>query len=595
MTQRNYGKKKRRIFYGCFEKDIVHSHLPTLLFLPFTTTATTVTTTFYFNNNRALLNFLDEKKFPDAEDFMEDCGEVTDAEGLGKLHDILGPYMLRRMKEDVEKSLVAKQEMIIQVELTSEQKRLYRAVYEKNVSQIAKLAGARNGEGQLKNIAMQLRKCCNHPFLINGIEETTTAAAVENAKEGEDPMSTDAVYGRLIAASGKLVLLDKLLPKLRSDGHRVLIFSQFVMVLDILNDYFMYRGFNFERIDGAVHGKERQLAIDRFCAPDSNAFIFMLSTRAGGVGINLTAADRVIIFDSDWNPQNDVQAMARCHRIGQKKQVTVFRLITTKTYEAQMFERASLKLGLDQAVLHGMTSNISRKEKDLQPTREELNEMLKYGAYDLFKEEREGTSEANAKKFGEEDIDSILQKAVVIQHESKQTSGLSSKFSVATFASNNADSEVDVEDPEFWAKTVGLAAMAASKKKNTISNSPLKTRRGKYDNKNYSETSLANRQWVDSEGEDDAYQSMQPRFSKLAVFNILKVLWKFGLGERTPMKAKDILPESQTRGKSKEDVYALMKAFVAMVAIAHVAMNDESIAEEDESTRVVSSKWLAPG
>ena len=132
-----------------------------------------------------------------------------------------------------------------------------------------------------------------------------------------------------------------------------------------------------------VHGKERQLAIDRFSDVDSNSFLFLLSTRAGGVGINLTAADRVIIFDSDWNPQNDVQAMARCHRIGQKKQVSVFRLITAKTYEAQMFERASMKLGLDQAVLHGMTSKVSKnalvgasKDEDYQPTKEELNEIM---------------------------------------------------------------------------------------------------------------------------------------------------------------------------------------------------------------------------
>jgi len=487
----------------------------------------------------SLLNFLDDQKFHDAEDFMENCGEVTDAEGLGKLHDMLGPYMLRRMKEDVE-TLEAKQEMIIQVELTSEQKRLYRAVYEKNVSQIAKLAGAKNGEGQLKNIAMQLRKCCNHPFLINGIEDTTNAAAIANATPGEDPMSNDAVFGRLIAASGKLVLLDKLLPKLRSDGHRVLVFSQFVMVLDILNDYFLYRGFNFERIDGGVHGKDRQLAIDRFSAPGSKSFIFMLSTRAGGVGINLTAADRVIIFDSDWNPQNDVQAMARCHRIGQKKQVAVYRLITAKTYEAQMFERASMKLGLDQAVLHGMTSKVTKKDKDFQPSKEELDEILKYGAYDLFREEREGTSDAKSKQFGEEDIESILQKAVHIEHESKSKNGFSSKFSVATFASAHADNTVDVEDPEFWAKTVGVAAMAASKKKSKAdaSSSPLGTRRGKYAKKNYSESSLAKGQWeedFEDDDDDDAEfkydQDMPARFSKLCVNDLLRTLWKYGLGK----------------------------------------------------------------
>ena len=125
-----------------------------------------------------------------------------------------------------------------------------------------------------------------------------------------------------------------------------------------------------------------------------------------------------------------------------------------------MFERASMKLGLDQAVLHGMTSKVTKKDKDFQPSKEELDEILKYGAYDLFREEREGTSDAKSKQFGEEDIESILQKAVHIEHESKSKNGFSSKFSVATFASAHADSTVDVEDPEFWAKTVGVAAMA---------------------------------------------------------------------------------------------------------------------------------------
>ena len=150
--------------------------------------------------------------------------------------------------------------------------------------------------------------------------------------------------------SGKLVLVDKLLPKLKKEGHRVLIFSQMVRVLDILEDYLVDAGYEYERIDGGVIGNRRQRAIDRFCAKNSNVFVFLLSTRAGGVGINLTAADTVVIFDSDWNPQNDIQATARCHRIGQTNEVKVYRLLTRNTYV--VFEREVREFNQSCLCLH---------------------------------------------------------------------------------------------------------------------------------------------------------------------------------------------------------------------------------------------------
>merc|ERR1740130_749383 len=144
----------------------------------------------------------------------------------------------------------------------------------------------------------------------------------------------------LAGGSGKLVLLDKLLPRLKTDGHRVLVFSQFKIMLDILEDYLNCREYKFERIDGSITGNKRQSAIDRYQDSKSKdpPFVMLLSTRAGGVGINLTAADTCVIFDSDWNPQNDIQAMARCHRIGQTKNVKVYRLVTSRTYESVMLE-----------------------------------------------------------------------------------------------------------------------------------------------------------------------------------------------------------------------------------------------------------------
>ncbi len=219
---------------------------------------------------------------------------------------------------------------------------------------------------------MELRKCCIHPYLLTGGEEK----AVADAKA----VTPQDVFQCMVSASGKLVLLDKLLPRLKASGHRVLIFSQMTRCLDILSDYMRGRGYLHERIDGGIRGDARQAAIDRFSAEGSDVFAFLLCTRAGGVGtshscffmilgINLTAADTCIIFDSDWNPQNDLQAQARCmhllqikiitlgHRIGQKKNVKIYRLVTRGTYEREMFEKAGMKLGLDRAVLSRMESS----------------------------------------------------------------------------------------------------------------------------------------------------------------------------------------------------------------------------------------------
>jgi len=186
-------------------------------------------------------------------------------------------------------------------------------------------------------------------------------------------------------SSGKMVLLEKLLPKLKSGGHRVLIFSQMVKMLDILEDYLIRKQYPFERIDGRIRGNLRQAAIDRFCKPESDRFVFLLCTKAGGLGINLVAADTCIIYDSDWNPQNDLQAQARCHRIGQKKDVKIYRLVTRNTYEREMFDRAGLKLGLDKAVLQSMNTDQGGKKKDgggaQAMTKKEIEDLLKKGAY----------------------------------------------------------------------------------------------------------------------------------------------------------------------------------------------------------------------
>lgn len=194
----------------------------------------------------------------------------------------------------------------------------------------------------------------------------------------------------LIEASGKLHLLDKLLAFLYSRGHRVLLFSQMTQMLDILQDYMDYRGYSYERVDGSVRGEERHLAIKNF--GQKPIFIFLLSTRAGGVGMNLTAADTVIFVDSDFNPQNDLQAAARAHRIGQNKTVRVIRLIGRDTVEEIVYRRAASKLQLTNTIIEGghFTLGTQNPAASLQ-----LSEILKFGLDKLLSTEGSTVGDVN--------------------------------------------------------------------------------------------------------------------------------------------------------------------------------------------------------
>eukprot|EP00980_Cylindrotheca_fusiformis_P030318 scaffold24653_cov157-Cylindrotheca_fusiformis.AAC.2 len=431
-----------------------------------------------------LLNFIDPKKFDSQQDFLDKYGEIKSKDRIDELHDTIRPYILRRLKEDVEKSVPPKEETLIEVELTVLQKQYYRALYEKNVKFLHKNKKKALDGPSLNNLAMQLRKCCNHLFLLNGVEEEIRNQQSKNGVLSE----TDF----LSQGSGKFVLLDKLLPRLKQDGHRILLFSQFKIMLDILEDYLTTRSMKFERIDGSITGPKRQQAIDRFQDPSSSnpPFIMLLSTRAGGVGINLTSADTCIIFDSDWNPQNDLQAQARCHRIGQTKSVKVYRLLSRKTYEMQMFHMSSLKMGLDQAVLKGFENNGSSGEAAM--TKEEVEKLLRHGAYDIFNEDKAGKAEAESKDFVEQDIDSILarrSRTVIHDNTGSQSGAAGGTFSKASFVAKtptgkkgSATDDIDIEDPEFWTKMVGEA------KEEVLSE--LKPR--KRSRMNYSEKSYAN-------------------------------------------------------------------------------------------------------
>ncbi|KAF0877863.1 CHD1L protein, partial [Crocuta crocuta] len=316
----------------------------------------------------SLLSFVEPDIFPKEQvgDFVQRYQDIEkESESGNELHKLLQPFLLRRVKAEVATDLPKKTEVVIYHGLSALQKKCYKAVLMKDLDAFENETAKKV---KLQNVLSQLRKCVDHPYLFDGVEP-------EPFEIGE----------HLIEASGKLHLLDKLLAFLYSRGHRVLLFSQMTQMLDILQDYMDYRGgYSYERVDGSVRGEERHLAIKNF--GQQPVFIFLLSTRAGGVGMNLTAADTVIFVDSDFNPQNDLQAAARAHRIGQNKSVKVIRLIGQDTVEEIVCRKAASKLQLTHTVIEGGHFTLGAQkpaaDADLQ-----LSEILKFGLDKLLSSE----------------------------------------------------------------------------------------------------------------------------------------------------------------------------------------------------------------
>ncbi|WFD06104.1 hypothetical protein MVES1_001445 [Malassezia vespertilionis] len=313
----------------------------------------------------SLLNFLLPDVFSSADDFQtwfqSKGGDGEEQENVvEQLHKVLRPFLLRRVKADVERSLLPKKEINVFVGLTDMQRQWYKSLLEKDIDAVNGVISKKEGKTRLLNIVMQLRKCCNHPYLFDGAEPGP-------------PFTTDE---HLVDNASKMVILDKLLRKMKERGSRVLIFSQMSRMLDILEDYCLFRDYKYCRIDGSTNHEDRISAIDEYNKPESEKFVFLLTTRAGGLGINLTSADTVVLFDSDWNPQADLQAMDRAHRIGQTKQVYVYRFVTENAIEERVLERAAQKLRLDQLVIQqGRTQG---QQKGGQ--KEDLVEMIQHGA-----------------------------------------------------------------------------------------------------------------------------------------------------------------------------------------------------------------------
>lgn len=406
----------------------------------------------------ALLNFILPDIFTDSATFDAWFSKEDDEDNsiVNQLHQVLKPFLLRRIKNDVEKSLLPKQELNVYVGMSKMQRKWYQSILEKDIDAVNGSNGKKESKTRLLNIVMQLRKCCNHPYLFEGAEPGP-------------PFTTDE---HLVYNSSKMLVLDKLLKRLREQGSRVLIFSQMSRMLDILEDYCAFREWGYCRIDGQTDHIDRINAIDEYNKEGSEKFVFLLTTRAGGLGINLTSADVVVLYDSDWNPQADLQAMDRAHRIGQKKQVRVFRFVTENAIEEKVLERASQKLRLDQLVIQqGRVNTNDSNGNSTANNKEELLNMIQHGAANILSSAtstsassgRAGTAEAeDSHELDDDELEKILNKS------EEKTGELKKKFSklglddLQNFSSNGNGNESSVYEwngQNFQKKEFGKAGI----------------------------------------------------------------------------------------------------------------------------------------
>lgn len=348
----------------------------------------------------ALLNFVLPNIFKSVKSFDEwfntpfantggqDKMELSEEEQLliiRRLHKVLRPFLLRRLKKDVEKDLPDKQERVIKCNFSALQAKLYKQLVNHNRLMVSDGKGGKTGMRGLSNMLMQLRKLCNHPFVFEEVEDQM------NPGRGTNDL--------LWRVAGKFELLDRILPKFQATGHRVLMFFQMTQIMNIMEDFLRLRSITYLRLDGSTKADDRSELLRLFNAPESPYFCFLLSTRAGGLGLNLQTADTVIIYDSDWNPHQDLQAQDRAHRIGQKNEVRILRLITSNSVEEKILERANFKLDMDGKV-------IQAGKFDNKSTNEERDAMLR-----IMLESAEAAESLEHEEMDDDDLNIIMMRS----------------------------------------------------------------------------------------------------------------------------------------------------------------------------------------
>ena len=430
------------------DKSILYSAL-TALKVPF---RILVTGTPLQNNARELFNllqFLDDSF--DAAGLELEYAELT-AQNVPRLHDMIRPFFLRRTKAQVLTFLPPMAQIIVPVSMSVVQKKLYMSILAKNPDLLRSIFTAdsvkKSERGSLNNILMQLRKCLCHPFVYSQeIEERSSNAAVS--------------HRNLVEASSKLQLLELLLPKLKERGHRVLIFSQFLNMLDLVEDFLDGLALSYHRLDGSVSSLQKQKRIDEFNAPNSEIFAFLLSTRAGGVGINLATADTVVILDPDFNPHQDIQALSRAHRIGQKKKVLCYQLMTRASAEEKIVQIGRKKMALDHVLIEKMDADDGH-ELDMES-------VLRHGASELFNTDHEQDI-----KYDSASVDKLLDRSQIENTKAGNDNSAESQFSYArVWANNDADFDdslhgTDTEDgpdPTVWDRILQERERAAALEK----------------------------------------------------------------------------------------------------------------------------------
>ena len=349
----------------------------------------------------ALLNFVLPNIFKSVKSFDEwfntpfaNTGDqnrvdLTEEEQLlviRRLHKVLRPFLLRRLKKDVEKDLPDKQERVIKCAFSALQAKIYKQLVTYNKISVSDGKGGKTGIRGLSNMLMQLRKLCNHPFVFEQVED----------QMNPEKLSNDLLW----RTSGKFELLDRVLPKFKATGHRVLMFFQMTQIMNIMEDFLRLKGLQYLRLDGSTKSDDRSELLGQFNDPNSPYFCFLLSTRAGGLGLNLQTADTVIIYDSDWNPHQDLQAQDRAHRIGQKNEVRILRLISSGSVEEKILERAQYKLDMDGKV-------IQAGRFDNKSTNEERDAMLRT----LLDSAEAAEEMANQEEMDDDDLNMIMSRS----------------------------------------------------------------------------------------------------------------------------------------------------------------------------------------